>query len=145
MTLQEFVKRSNHLEHDYEVTSEVYYAFQRCSNDYNPLHTDIAFAAGKGFSQCVMYGNILNAFISNFVGMLLPSRHVMIQAQDIKFHHPVFLHDVLTLEASIDQVCEAVNSVIYKLRFVKKSKIGGGGILLAKGHVQIGFLEGGEL
>lgn len=126
MTLQEFTERSSHLEHDYEVTPEVYYAFQRCSNDYNPLHTDTAFAEGKGFGQRVMYGNILNAFVSHFVGMLLPSRHVMIQAQDIKFHRPVFLHDVLTLEASVDQVCEAVNSVIYKLRFVKKPETGGG-------------------
>lgn len=145
MTLQEFIEKSSRLEHDYEVSPETYYAFQRCSGDYNPLHTDEAFAAGMGFGQRVMYGNILNAFVSHFVGMLLPSRHVMIQAQDIKFRRPVFLNDTIRLEATVEQVSEAVSSVIYKLRFVKTSSTGGGKpTLVANGHVQIGFMEGGE-
>lgn len=145
MTFQEFIDQSNRIEHDYTVTSDVYYAFQRCSNDFNPLHTDKAFAIDKGFDQCVMYGNILNAFISHFVGMLLPTRHVMIQAQGINFHRPVFMNDVLTLESKIDQVSEAVSSVVYKLRFVRKNTAGGGKPeLLAKGYVQVGFLAGDE-
>lgn len=50
------------------VSLAVYTAFQQCSGDYNPLHTDEEFARGKGFPERVMYGNILNAFVSMLIG-----------------------------------------------------------------------------
>lgn len=139
MTINELAEKSANIQYTYKVTPEVYYSFQRCSNDYNPLHTDTAFASKKGFEDCVMYGNILNCFISHFVGMLLPSRDVMIQSQDISFHKPVYLNDEIQLEAGIDTVSEAVNIINYKLKF-RRIKDGAKPELVAKGHVQIGLL-----
>lgn len=139
MTITELAEKTASLSHVYQVTPEVYDSFQRCSQDMNPLHTDEAFAKAKGFSSCVMYGNILNAFISHFVGMCLPTPHVMIQSQDINFHKPVFLNDEITLEAGIDTVSEAVNIINYKLKFYKTTDTGRQ--LVAKGHVQIGLLN----
>ena len=139
MTITELAEKTASLSHVYQVTSEVYDSFQRCSQDMNPLHTDEAFAQAKGFKGCVMYGNILNAFISHFVGMCLPTPHVMIQSQDINFHKPVFLNDEITLEAGIDTVSEAVNIINYKLKFYKTTDTGRQ--LVAKGHVQIGLLN----
>ena len=117
MNLQELVEKSTNISYTYCVTPEIYYSFQRCSNDYNPLHTDLAFANTKGFKSTVMYGNILNAFISHFVGMLLPTREVMIHAQDINFNRPVYLNDIIELDACIDKVYASVNVIKYKLRF----------------------------
>lgn len=139
MTISELAVKSANIQYTYKVTPDVYYSFQRCSNDYNPLHTDKAFAERKGFEGCVMYGNILNAFISHFVGMLLPNREVMIQSQDINFHKPVYLNDEILLEAGIDTVSEAVNIINYKLKF-RRIKDGEKPELVAKGHVQIGLL-----
>jgi acyl dehydratase len=139
MTITELAERSASILYTYKVTPEVYYSFQRCSNDFNPLHTDEAFASRKGFNGCVMYGNILNSFISHFVGMLLPFREVMIQSQDINFHKPVYLNDEIQLEAGIDTVSEAVNIISYKLKF-RRIKEGEKAELVAKGHVQIGLL-----
>ena len=139
MDINILAEQSAHIEHVYKVTPEIYYAFQRCSDDYNPLHTDAAFAERKGFSERVMYGNILNCFVSHFVGMLLPSRNIVIQTQDIQFHKPVFLNDEIHLESSIETVSDAVNIINYKLKFYTmvdyKKKI------VAKGHVQIGLLK----
>ena len=140
MTITELAEQSAKIEHTYQVSLEVYRAFQLCSGDFNPLHTDVAFAQSKGFSGCVMYGNILNAFISHFVGMLLPTSEVMIQSQDISFHKPVFLDDQLSLEATVDTVSEAVGIVEYKLKFRRISE-GAKPELVAKGHVQIGLLK----
>ncbi len=98
MEIKEIAGQSVQIKHMYRVTPDVYFGFQRCSGDFNPLHTDAAFAEKEGFAECVMYGNILNAFISHFVGMLLPIRDVMIQSQDICFNKPVFLNDVIELE-----------------------------------------------
>ncbi|MBQ3944787.1 MAG: hypothetical protein II670_04160 [Alphaproteobacteria bacterium] len=143
MTIYQLAEKSAKISHTYKVTPDVYYSFQRCSNDYNPLHTDAAFAKEKGFVDCVMYGNILNSFVSHFVGMLLPTRDVMIQSQDISFHKPVFLNDEIQLDASVETVSEAVNIINYKLKFKRV----GGGIteIVAKGHVQIGLLVGKEV
>lgn len=139
MTITELAEKSANIQYSYQVTPEVYYSFQRCSNDYNPLHVDKAFAEEKGFQDRVMYGNILNAFVSHFVGMLLPTRNVMIQSQDINFHNPVYLNDLIQLEVGIDTVSEAVNIINYKLKF-KKIVAGEKPKLVAKGHVQIGLL-----
>lgn len=138
MNIRELEVMSKNITHIYRVTPDVYYSFQRCSNDYNPLHTDPKYANDKGFSGAVMYGNILNAFISHFVGMLLPSREVMIQSQEINFHKPVYLNDEIQLEAKIEQVSEAVNAIVYKLKFSRERQ--GKTELVAKGHVQIGLL-----
>ena len=138
MTITELAEQTSQLSHVYQVTQKVYDSFLLCSQDMNPLHTDEAFAREKGFEGRVMYGNILNAFISHFVGMCLPTPHVMIQSQDISFHKPVFLNDEITLQAAIDTVSEAVNIINYKLKFYKMNE--GSKQLVAKGHVQIGLL-----
>ncbi len=139
MTITELAELSDNLEHKYIVSPEVYYSFQRCSNDYNPLHTDCMFAKSKGYESPVMYGNILNAFISHFVGMLLPTREVMIQSQNISFHKPVFLNDQMLFEAKVDTVSEAVNIINFKFKF--KRVTDGKSDLIAKGNVQIGLLK----
>ncbi|MBR5074776.1 MAG: MaoC family dehydratase [Bacteroidales bacterium] len=138
MTITELARESGNITHIYKVTPDVYYSFQRCSNDFNPLHTDLMFAKRKGHEGLVMYGNILNAFVSHFVGMLLPARDVMIQTQDISFHKPVFLNDEIRLEASVDNVSEAVNIIQYKLKFYRIASPKD--TLVAKGHVQIGLI-----
>lgn len=139
MDFQQLIKQSQHIEATYRVTPDVYYSFQRISNDYNPLHTDEFFAREKGFPQRVMYGNILNGFVSHFVGMALPSRDVMIQTQDIQYRKPVFLNDIILLKAEIETVSEAVEVINYKLKFyrITESK----NELVASGHVQIGVLK----
>ena len=139
MTIKELEEKSKSITYTYSVTPDVYYSFQRCSNDFNPLHTDRMYAFKKGFPEQVMYGNILNAFVSHFVGMLLPSRGGMIQSQDISYHKPVYLNDKIELESSIENVSEAVDIINYKLKFrrVKDGKKE----LVARGHVQIGLLN----
>lgn len=139
MQFQELVEKSQAIEVTYHVTPEVYFGFQRISSDYNPLHTDEAFAKSKGFPERVMYGNILNGFVSHFVGMALPSRDVMIQTQDIQFRKPVYLNDEILLKSTIEEVSEAVEIINYKLKFYRMG--GAKPELVASGHVQIGILK----
>lgn len=139
MTLLELAEQASHISHVYQVTPDVYYSFQRCSNDYNPLHTDVLFAKSKGFETPVMYGNILNAFLSHFVGMLLPTRNVMILSQNILFQSSIFMNDELTFEASVDNFSPTVNFIDYKFKFrrIKEGKRE----LIANGHIQIKLLS----
>ena len=122
-------------QHRFVVTQAVYDGFQQCSGDFNPLHTNQDFAKGKGFPQCVMYGNILNGFVSYFIGMLLPTQEVIIHSQDIMFKNPVFLNDELDFTAKVEDISEVVNTVIFKYTFRNAA-----GKLVARGHVQIGVI-----
>lgn len=142
MNFHEFVEKSQTLEMTYCVTQEVYDAFQKCSNDFNPLHTNKEFANKKGFPECVMYGNILNAFVSHFVGMALPSPDVMIQTQDIQFRKPVWLGNEITIKATPDKISAAVEIVNFKLKFYRQGSEKPE--LVATGHVQIGMLHDKE-
>jgi acyl dehydratase len=139
MNIEEFVNNcENRGGVKYEVSPEIYYSFQRVSSDYNPLHTDEAYATAHGFASRVMYGNILNAFVSHFVGMTLPTRDVIIQSQDLNYHKPVYLHDRLELQYALDSYSEAANSITFKLKFYKQTEAKPQ--LVAKGHVSVGLL-----
>jgi len=140
MDINKFAELSASVKHIYSVTPDVYNSFKQCSGDLNLLHTSEKFAHEKGFPRVVMYGNILNAFVSHFVGMLLPIPDVMIQSQEISFHRPVFLGDEIELEASAYQVSEAVGAIVYKLRF-RRLVTDGKPELVAKGQVQVGLLK----
>ena len=119
----------------FAVNESVYNGFLHIFKDTNPLHTNEQFAAEYGFSGRVMYGNILNGFLSYFIGVCLPVKNVIIQSQDIQFKNPVYINDQLSFEATITGVYESVNAVEFKFNFRNpESKI------VAKGNIQIGLL-----
>ncbi len=120
----------------FKVTEEVYDSFQKCSMDMNPLHTDLNFAKNKGFKSVVMYGNILNAFLSYVIGMGLPTKEVILQTQDIQYKNPVYLDDELMMNIRVTELHEEFKVV--QLKFLFKNQ---NGIIVAKGNVQIGVFE----
>jgi 3-hydroxybutyryl-CoA dehydratase len=120
----------------FEVTGQVYNGFMQTFADRNPLHTDEAFAREKGFAGKVMYGNILNGFVSYFVGECLPVKNVAIQHQLIKFGSPVYLHDSLVMHAHIAEVYETVHAYLFKFYFQNAA-----GVKVARGEVRIGLLS----
>ena len=120
----------------FTVSPDIYEGFISIFNDKNPLHTDEKFAIGKGFNERVMHGNILNGFLSYFIGECLPLKEVLIQTQEIKFIKPVYLNDVLTLHAKIDDVYESVNTIDFKYFFENQDKV-----KVARGTIQIGLIK----
>lgn len=128
--------KGGNISHVFQVTEEVYRHFQECSGDLNPLHTDELFARNKGFRERVMYGNILNTFVSYFVGECLPTKDVIIHSQHIVYKNPVYMNDQLYFEATIDDIYESVNTVEFRFKFVNRNNQ-----TVAKGHIQIGLLK----
>ncbi len=120
----------------FEVTEQVYRGFMEIFADRNPLHTDEAFAREHGFSGKVMYGNILNGFVSYFVGECLPVKNVAIQHQQIKFGTPVYLHDSLVMHSHLAEVYDTVNAYLFKFYFQNTA-----GVKVARGEVRIGLLS----
>ncbi|MES2702322.1 MAG: MaoC/PaaZ C-terminal domain-containing protein [Bacteroidota bacterium] len=121
--------------HRFVVDDRVYNGFIEIFNDRNPLHTDAGWAQSKGFKGMVMHGNILNGFVSYFVGELLPMKNVIIHAQTINFSLPVYMGDEVEFNAEVAGYYESVNTYEFKFTFRN-----GEGKRVAKGTVQIGLL-----
>jgi 3-hydroxybutyryl-CoA dehydratase len=121
--------------HNFILTEKIYDGFISISGDRNPLHTEPDFARSYGFREVVMHGNILNVFISYFVGECLPIKEVMIISQEIKYKLPVFINDELMFEASVAECSEAVKLVEFKFRFLKNDNS-----VVATGKIQVKLL-----
>jgi len=121
--------------HQFIVDTHVYQGFIAVFNDRNPLHTDAAYARARGFKDEVMHGNILNGFVSYFVGECLPVKNVMIHTQSIQYALPVYQGDELEFQAEIVDYFESVHAYEFKFYFKNKE-----GKKVAKGELQIGLL-----
>ena len=114
------------------LSKEIYDGFINVFEDKNPMHVNLEFAQNHGYSQVVMHGNILNGFISYFIGEQLPIKEIVILSQDIKFKNPVFLNDILQFNATVFEIYESVNVINFKFTFINQKKI-----TVAKGKIQI--------
>jgi 3-hydroxybutyryl-CoA dehydratase len=123
-------------EEHFIVSEEIYQGFLNLFKDQNPLHTSESFAVNKGFKSKVMHGNILNGFLSYFIGECLPDKNVIIHSQEIQYKLPVYLNDKIILLAQITGVYESVNAVNFNFNFKNiQAKT------VAKGKIQIGILK----
>ncbi|WP_284653022.1 MaoC/PaaZ C-terminal domain-containing protein [Flavobacterium terrisoli] len=119
----------------FTVSNEIYHGFITLFKDQNPLHTDALFATEKGFKAEVMHGNILNGFLSYFIGEGLPTKNVIIHSQEIQYKNPVYLNETLDFKATVIGFYESVNAVEFKFDFKNpETKV------VAKGKIQIGLL-----
>lgn len=128
------IKKGDKYTIPFTVTPAVYKGFVDLFKDKNPLHTETDYARSAGFADRVMHGNILNGFLSYFIGECLPIKNVIIQSQQIEFKKPVYLNDKLELEAEAVDVHNSVNVVVFKFVFSNQS-----GQPVAKGKIQIGI------
>lgn len=117
------------------ISEEIYKGFIALFMDKNPLHTNHQFATKNGFQSKVMHGNILNGFLSYFIGECLPTKNVIIHWQEIQFKNAVYLNDKLEFKAKIVGVYESVKAVEFKFYFKNADEK-----IVAKGKIQIGLL-----
>lgn len=129
------MRRGDAFIHSFAVSHSVYSGFVATFNDRNPYHVDDEAARAKGFAGRIMHGNILCGFLSYFVGEQLPVKSVVIQAQEIQFHRPVYLNDVVTLHADVADFFESVMTAEIRFRFENQH-----GVKVAKGKLRVGIL-----
>lgn len=129
-------KIGDKFEDSFSITDEIYNGFITIFNDNNPLHTNSQFALNKGFKDVVMHGNILNGFLSYFIGEKLPTKDVIIHSQEIQFKNAVYMHDQLQFGAEIVGYYESVGAIEFKFFFKNLDNK-----VVAKGKIQIGLLK----
>ena len=116
------------------ISSHLVDKFIEISNDKNPLHTNSVFAKQKGFEDIIVHGNILNCFISFFIGEMLPLKDLIIIKQQIKFMNPFFINDSIKFSAFLSQKNMSVNFLQFNFSFKKEKTI------IAKGKIDVKIL-----
>ena len=103
------------LKAEYFVGQSVYEGFLNTFEDTNPMHINAIYAMKYGYNEIVMHGNILNGFISHFIGVNLPAKNLVIISQEIKFRNPVYLNDWIQIKSRVDDIHDALSLVSLKL------------------------------
>lgn len=86
-------------------------AFAQLSGDHNPLHTDVAYAAGTSFGRPIVHGMLLGALCSTLVGMYMPGKRCLYLGQSLRFKKPVYAGDTVTVTGTV-QAKSAVTRVL---------------------------------
>ena len=83
------------------ITDELLKKFAEISGDYNPLHMDEIYAQNSKFHQRVCHGMLLGSFISQLVGMHIPGKKCLYLSQNLNFHNPCYISDIITIEGVV--------------------------------------------
>ena len=106
-----------------KVTDKTVKQFAEMSGDYNPIHMDDAYAATTMFKKRIAHGMICGALISRVLAEKLGRGGVYL-GQTLKFIHPVFIDDTVTVNlkvlairaskgiATIETICRNQNNEV---------------------------------
>lgn len=88
---------------EFKVTDEMVMAFAKMSGDYNPIHTDEAFAKHTRFGRRIAHGMITGALISSSLVQVFGQGGVYL-GQTMKFVNPVFIDDDVIVTVKVNSV-----------------------------------------
>jgi acyl dehydratase len=83
------------------VTAADILEFVEAVGDYNPVHSDPAYAAGTAFKEPIAPGIWTAGLISAVIGTRLPGPGAIYLSQDLKFLRPVKFDDVVTARVTV--------------------------------------------
>ena len=91
------------------------------------MHTDPDFAKSFGFKDKIIHGNILQLFISYFVGEMLPKKNVIIISQKIRYLKPIYLNQNIVLKSKLKSFNETMGLLEFEIAFkASRTKIAEG-------------------
>ena len=82
--------------------------FAEMTGDYNPLHTDNAYAREAGFGGQIIHGMLAGSLFSTLVGMYLPGKNCLYLSQELNFHLPIKPEEKLKICGKIIGKSEAL-------------------------------------
>jgi acyl dehydratase len=95
-----------------EVTEDLVKRFAEVSGDFNPIHLDEEFVAKTRFGRRIAHGMLSGAFISAVLGNEFRERRIVYLSQTMKFTAPVFIGDIITVTATVQEIRQPKNIVI---------------------------------
>lgn len=130
------MKKGDSFTHSFIASEDILEKFIELFNDRNRFHTNTEYAVSKGFRERLIHGNILNGFLSFFIGECLPYKNAVIHSQYIEYSRPVYINDRLDLFAEIEAIHESVSVIEFRYFFRNQDNV-----KVAKGKFQLGLLS----
>lgn len=93
-------KVGDHKSIQVQVTDKMVRQFAELSGDYNPIHLDEEYAKSTRFGRRIAHGMICGALISRTLATELGPGGIYL-SQNLKFLHPVFIDDILSIELDV--------------------------------------------
>ncbi|MCS6876976.1 MAG: bifunctional enoyl-CoA hydratase/phosphate acetyltransferase [Geminicoccaceae bacterium] len=90
--------------------------FAAVSGDANPIHLDEELAAKTPFKGVVAHGMLTAGLISNLLGNRLPGPGTIYLAQELRFHRPVRIGDVVTASVTVTEKRPEKRIVVFDCR-----------------------------
>ncbi|EOS61191.1 hypothetical protein C814_01669 [Anaerotruncus sp. G3(2012)] len=120
------------------ITPEHMEMFRAITGDQNPLHTDPAFARGKGQPGRVVYGMLTAAFLSTVAGVYLPGERSLIHEVNVKFVKPLLLYNSgdLSITAEVTEKHD-----LFRQLTLKVSVVDAKGIKVLRAVMKVGVSE----
>lgn len=122
---------------EFTVAEQTMSDFVKLSGDANPLHTDHKYAKTTAFKRTVAHGMIAGMLFSRLVGMELPGKYAVYLSQKMKFHHPMFAGDQVTVTGTVVLKNDAFHVVAIRTEVVH----GSSGKLLVEGEALVRVLK----
>jgi len=85
--------------------------FVEAVGDYNPIHSDAAYAATTSFREPIAPGVYTAGLISAVIGTQLPGPGAIYLSQSLKFMKPVKLGDTITARVTVMEVIRERNRI----------------------------------
>ena len=114
---QKMFKLNQSWEKTWKVSRKLCFEFSNLSDDHNPMHTDRDFAMSYGFKDTIVHGNILQLFLSYFVGEMLPKKNVVIISQKIKYLKPIYVNQNITLKSKLENLNWTMGLLEFRIIF----------------------------
>lgn len=92
---------------DVEVTEKDVTAFAGLTGDFNPLHTDTAFARGTEYGRPIVHGAFLVGLVSRVLGMHIPGPRSLILSLKARFPKPLYYPANVRVNGELTHMNEA--------------------------------------
>src|SRR5215813_1940795 len=103
------LRPGDYAEIERHVEMEAIAEFIDAVGDFNPIHSDPAYAAATSFGQPIAPGVYTAGLISAVIGTQLPGPGAIYLSQTLKFIKPVMFGDVLTARVTVMEVIRERN------------------------------------
>lgn len=97
--------------------------FAALSGDYNPLHTDRAYAQTTIFKQPILHGMLLGSLFSTIVGMFLPGKRALYLSQTLSFKEAVKIGETVEVVGTVINIFPSIEVIELKTEIYAKGKV----------------------
>ncbi len=103
------------------ITEKDVYDFARVIGDFNPIHTDQAYAEKTIFKGRIAHGAFSIGLFSNILGNLLPGHGTIYLSHEIKFLAPVRIGDTITARVEVIELIPEKNRAKFRTTCINQN------------------------